>query len=60
MPLLVLSFHSPSLAPGFTPYAKSQAEVEAIHDWLREIYAYLGQRGVKSTSTAEILAKVER
>ena len=60
LPLLVISFHSPSLAPGNTPYAKSQEEVERIYHWLRGIYAYLGQRGVRSTSVSDILAMVER
>lgn len=60
LPVLVLSFHSPSLAPGHTPYARTEADVEALHHWLREVYAYLGQRGVASTTTAEILAAVKR
>ena len=55
LPLLVLSFHSPSLAPGFTPYAADEAGVEAIYDWFAQIYAYLGQRGVRSVGLNEIL-----
>lgn len=56
LPLLVLSFHSPTLAPGFTPYAQSEADVERLYDWLRAIYAYLGQRGVRTASVADVLA----
>ena len=56
LPLLVLSFHSPSLAPGFTPYAKTEGDVEALYDWLTQVYAYLGQRGVRSANVADILA----
>lgn len=56
LPLLVLSFHSPSLAPGFTPYARDQADVEMLYDWLRRVYAYLGQRGVRTASVGDILA----
>ena len=55
LPLLVLSFHSPSLAPGFTPYAPDEAGVEAIYAWLRAIYAYLRQRGVSNATLAEIV-----
>ncbi|MDJ0977124.1 MAG: polysaccharide deacetylase family protein [Erythrobacter sp.] len=55
LPLLVLSLHSPSLAPGFTPYASNIAEVEAIYEWLRAVYAYLRQRGVASVTLTEIL-----
>ncbi|MEM6909182.1 MAG: polysaccharide deacetylase family protein [Pseudomonadota bacterium] len=56
LPLLVLSFHSPSLAPGHTPYTRFQADVEALYEWFHTIYAYLDQRGVRSTSVDEILA----
>lgn len=55
LPVLVLSLHSPSLAPGFTPYALDQEGVEAIYAWLRAIYAYLDQRGVASVTIDEIL-----
>lgn len=58
--LLVISFHSPSLEPGCTPYAKTQDDVEALYDWFREVFSYLDQRGVKSTNIADILAAVEK
>ena len=48
LPVLVLSFHSPSLAPGHTPYAATQAAVEALYDWFVAVYADLAQRGVRS------------
>lgn len=56
LPLLVLSLHSPSLAPGFTPYASSEAEVEAVYEWLGNIYAYLDQRAVRSITVEEVIA----
>ncbi|MGN6501117.1 MAG: polysaccharide deacetylase family protein [Tsuneonella sp.] len=59
LPLLVLSFHSPSLAPGFTPYVRDAADLETLYDWLRGVYGYLERRGVKPTSVAEVLAAVE-
>ena len=59
LPLLVLSLHSPSLAPGFTPYAKDEAEVEALYDWLNRVYAYLDTRKVKSANTAQIIAAAQ-
>ncbi len=58
LPLLVLSFHSPSLAPGHTPYVTSETGVDTLYDWFREVYAYLGQRGVKPTSVSEIMEHV--
>ncbi|TRD10495.1 WalW protein [Erythrobacter insulae] len=60
LPLLILSFHSPSLAPGHTPYSRSDADVERIYDWFRQIYAYLDRRGVRSTTPNEIISSVKR
>lgn len=54
--VLVLSFHSPSLAPGHTPYAKTPDEVERLYDWFAAIYAALGARGVRSCSVNDVIA----
>lgn len=56
LPVLVLSFHSPSLAPGHTPYAKTPAAIEALYHWFEVVYADLAQRGVRPTRVAEIIA----
>ena len=56
LPMLVLSFHSPSLAPGHTPYAATEAKVEALYQWFEEIYAELGRRGVRSVTVREVIA----
>jgi len=55
LPMLVLSFHSPTLAPGHTPYAKDEAAVDALYDWFAAIYAALDQRGVRTTTVSEII-----
>ncbi len=59
LPLLVLSFHSPTLAPGFTPYAQTERDVEALYDWFEQVYAYLSARGVNSTNIAQIVAATQ-
>ena len=56
LPVLVLSFHSPTLAPGHTPYARNEAGVEAVYNWLEAVYAALDQRGVRSCTVDEIIA----
>lgn len=56
LPLLVLSFHSPTLAPGHTPYARGEAQVESLYSWFSAVYDALAARGVRSTSVAEINA----
>lgn len=59
LPLLVLSLHSPSLAPGHTPYVRDEDDLDRLYDWLRGVYGYLDRRGVQPTSVAEIMAAVE-
>jgi hypothetical protein len=56
LPLLVFSFHSPSLAPGNTPYIRSEADLAAFHDWWRAIFAHLAAKGVTATSVGELTA----
>ena len=60
LPLLVLSFHSPSLMPGKTPYVRSEEDLDKLYDWWRTIYGYLRQRKVKPTTVKEIIQSVER
>lgn len=55
LPLLVLSFHSPSLAPGNTPYVRSEADLERFYDWLRGAYAHMAARKVTPTTLAKVL-----
>jgi len=58
VPVLVFSFHSPSLAPGFTPYVRSEADLDAFYDWWRGIFAYLRRRNIAPTSVRELMEAV--
>jgi hypothetical protein len=60
LPLLVLSFHSPSLEAGHTPYVGDEADLEALYDWFRRVFAYLELRGVEPTTVNGILHQVQR
>lgn len=59
LPIIVLSFHSPSLAPGYTPYVRNEDDVDRLYEWFRQVYAYLKQRGVQPTTVAEIMGNVQ-
>lgn len=59
LPLLVLSFHSPSLVPGNTPYVRTEEDLDRFYEWWRTICAYLEKRGVVPTNVAEIIKSVE-
>lgn len=56
LPVLVFSFHSPSLAPGYTPYVRSSADLDAFYDWWRAIFAHLERRGVRPCGARDLLA----
>jgi hypothetical protein len=58
LPLLVFSFHSPSLAPGYTPYVRNEDDLDALYDWWRGVFAYLRKRGCAPTTVREIMASV--
>lgn len=60
LPVLVLSFHSPSLYPARTPYVRHEEDLDRLYDWWRDIFAHLRQRGVEPTSVAEIISAVKR
>ena len=59
LPLLVFSFHSPSLAPGYTPYVRSEEDLEAFYNWWRAIFAYLAKRNIAPSSVKDIMESVE-
>jgi len=59
IPVLVLSFHSPSLQPGHTPYVRSEADVGALHDWLRTVFGLLAALRVRPATVAQIMTAAE-
>lgn len=60
LPLLVLSFHSPSLRAGHTPYVQDEDALDGLYDWWRRIFAYLEKRGVMASSVKDVMLSVER
>jgi hypothetical protein len=53
--LLNFSFHSPSVAPGHTPYVRDAADLAAFHHWWDRILGDLERRGVASASLGAII-----
>ena len=60
LPVLVLSFHSPSLRPGYTPYVNDENDLDRLYDWWRRVFAYCEMRGVRPSSVGDIMQAVER
>jgi hypothetical protein len=58
LPVLVFSFHSPSLVPGYTPYVRDAQDLDALYGWWRTLFAHLERRGVKPSNVANIMSSV--
>ena len=56
--LLNFAFHSPSLAPGHTPYVRDAADLARFWRWWDRVLDLLDRRGVRSASLDELLAAV--
>lgn len=51
-----LSFHSPSLAVGHTPYVRDEGQLAELYAWFEGVFAHLRTAGVRPTTMAEIKA----
>jgi glycosyltransferase involved in cell wall biosynthesis len=53
--VLTLSYHSPSLVPGFTPYVRTSADLDRFLGWLESIYGYFfGELGGIAATPLEV------
>lgn len=59
LPLLVMSFHSPSLDPGHTPYVRNEDDLDRFYDWWRAVLSHCARRGIGPTDLGEIMQAVE-
>lgn len=55
VPVLVFSFHSPSLGVGHTPYVRSDAHLARFYQWWERVLAHLAARGIGPTTIAGVL-----
>ncbi len=54
------SFHSPSIAPGHTPYVRNSAELSDFYHWWDHILTYLATKGIKPASVEETIEAARR
>lgn len=54
--VLSFAFHSPSLAPGHTPYVKDKADLAAFWHWWDRILAELDRLGAKAVGLDDAIA----
>ena len=53
--VLNFAFHSPSLAPGHTPYVRDDADLAAFWTWWDRVLAELDRLGVRPCGLAELI-----
>ncbi len=58
LPVLVLSFHSPSLAPGNTPYVRDASDLATFYAWWDRVLRALGDHGYAAASLDQLLAAI--
>lgn len=57
--VLNFSFHSPSLAPGHTPYVRDAADLAAFWRWWDAVLALLARLDVRPAALAQLLAAAD-
>jgi hypothetical protein len=59
LPVLVFSFHSPSLRPGHTPYVRDEDDLDRFYGWWRTCFEHLARRGVAATGVRGLMAAAQ-
>ncbi len=54
--LLSISFHSPSLAPGHTPYVRNGSDLDRLYRWFDAVFERCAKHGVRPASLSQIQA----
>ena len=54
--LFSISFHSPSLEPGHTPYVRDKADLKQFYAWWDGMFELFARNGVEPASLEQILA----
>lgn len=57
--LFSISFHSPSVEPGHTPYVRDAQDLARFYAWFDGVLGFLAKNGVEPVSVAEVLAAAE-
>lgn len=57
--LISISFHSPSIEPGHTPFVRDAADLTLFYRWWDGVLGLLARRGVKAASVEDLLQALE-
>ena len=54
--LFSISFHSPSVVPGNTPYVKTEADLDRFYAWWDGIFDHFARRGIAPAGLDDVMA----
>lgn len=57
--LISMSFHSPSLAQGCTPYVRNRADLAAFYGWFDTVFDHCAKRGIEAASLDDVIADAD-
>ena len=57
--LISISYHSPSIEPGHTPFVRSQAELDRFYAWWEAVLGLLDKRGIKAATIEDVVQASE-
>lgn len=55
-----LSFHTPSVVPGFTPYVRSAHDLAAFWNWWDDVFNEFARRGIRPVRYADLIGELEK
>lgn len=58
--IISISYHSPSIEPGHTPFVRTQADLDQFYRWWEGILGLLARRGVTAATIEDVLKASEK
>jgi hypothetical protein len=58
--IISISYHSPSIEPGHTPFVRSQSDLDAFYAWWEGILGLLAKRGVAAATIGDVIEAGKR
>jgi hypothetical protein len=57
--IISMSFHSPSVEPGHTPFVRTRQDLEEFYAWWEGVLGLLARRGVTAATIEDVLTASE-
>ncbi len=58
-PIFSLSYHSPSVVPGHTPYVRDEADLKDFYRWWDGVFEKFAKHGVEAAAATDVIAAAD-